>query len=626
MEEKIISKNTNFYFIKIPRDTGEPLDLNRSPSDFQEILHPKGVYVICDFQIQRFFIWVGKEAKNLSQIQRAKKFAIQTQKEVKRDYGVDTKVEYCPQGKEPKMFIDAYSPLSQQSSSEKTEKEEVSVETAGTEEKVSVETSEMEEETTVHAPLSEEIKEKIDVMLHTHPEPVLPKGVTYDQYVAYCDVHKPFGIDKFGKPFLFQQGENSKVAHRLDMGNRSDWGALRKTGLGWKLNPTFFIACLFFIPPIIIYPLLHYLYIDFETALLALDKELFANLPYLLATVLIVLIIGYCFESFDRLLKPYGEESASFKILWRNELEYLKFESGFFERTYHNNWLKLGAMVFILYISYASYLIISPDFYVRLHPDVPDWFRFVDYIINLGIGLLLFLTCTFLVAVFRGLFILGNLAEDRSKLSISGYRDMISKVVKNITKAYTDNQTIVDLDGVYHFSGKTFYEFQRGNRRIGELLFNIAAYLIAVCLIAGIGLFLVNIFDLLPPAISDGAAIFSGAITIFAILCFGIFILPQLSLHKFLKEFKYSLIDSLSELKSRLEFIYFDGFLHPTNLSQIHPEFTSLEVVKDVLKFIDEIIDEVYGYGTWSYDFPEILKVVVIALSTLIPLGLDFLT
>ena len=35
---------------------------------------------------------------------------------------------------------------------------------------------------------------------------------------------------------------------------------------------------------------------------------------------------------------------------------------------------------------------------------------------------------------------------------------------------------------------------------------------------------------------------------------------------------------------------------------------------------IKDIITEIYSYGTWSYDFPEIMKVVIMAAFTLLPL------
>ena len=42
------------------------------------------------------------------------------------------------------------------------------------------------------------------------------------------------------------------------------------------------------------------------------------------------------------------------------------------------------------------------------------------------------------------------------------------------------------------------------------------------------------------------------------------------------------------------------------------------------MNFIKQKSEEVKGYGTWSYDFPEVLKLILVVASTLIPIILPF--
>lgn len=617
-----MSESRNFYVLKYLQ-TNEILDLKITETDVRNHLDSDLIFIIFHFNSGQIFLWLGSNVQSQIYIENAKNYANQTQLQVREQYGVDSKIILCTEGHESpefqQLFMDGIGKSSSLAASTPIAIQESPPNPFLSEKK--------NDTTPVVRTISNEIKLKIEEMLKNKPDPELLEGFSYTDYVEYCEEKAPFGKDSYGKAFLFPQKKGSKAAHRLDMTPKSDLSALRNSGLGWKLYPTIPVALIFFLPCIIIFPLLYYYYGHPELVGAVLYKELFANLPFVAVAFFLVLLIGYCFVSFDDLLKPYGKDHESFKILWRDELEYLKFECRFFETTYHMNWIKLGAVAFFIFMGFSIYSLVAPEFYLPTFfaDDMPLWIRWFFLINNLGIALLVFLMVTFLLAVFKGLFILGGLAEDKEKLSISGYKNMIKSVIEKLTKAQIEKIEIIDNEGVINFTGKTFYEFQRGNRKVGELLFNIAAILIGICILAGIGLFIAGLSGALPENLENQIQQFSGAVTFMAIMSFGIFVFPQLSLHKFLKEFKFRLTDSFSEMKSRLEFIYYDCLIHPELIPKLNPEWKSIDDIRTQIEMSEKMVEESKGYGTWSYDFPEILKVVGIAISTLIPLFLDYI-
>ncbi|MHA1791082.1 MAG: hypothetical protein ACTSVI_00470 [Promethearchaeota archaeon] len=140
---------------------------------------------------------------------------------------------------------------------------------------------------------------------------------------------------------------------------------------------------------------------------------------------------------------------------------------------------------------------------------------------------------------------------------------------------------------------------------------------------AGIVLWLITITGVLVE-IEANIIAFSVALSGFAFLSFGIFIIPQLKLHGYLKEFKYSLVDEFSFILSRLEYLYFESLVNPRMIESLGLDWKSRDDLMRDIEFIKAMIEETKSYGTWSYDFPEVMKMVIVGLSTTIPLILSF--
>jgi len=466
------------------------------------------------------------------------------------------------------------------------------------------------------------------IIASNYDEAELAIGETFENYVIRIDATAPYGRDKNGVAHLFPlDGHQDNIAWREGMGYRTDWGGIRKTGIGWKLNPTIFIALFFFLPGWIIIPLLYYLESgSTEIFIQAILDSTVINLPFIIIVFFLTMIIAFGMNGLDELLKPYGKHHNSIKLLFKDELEYLKFSKKFFWDVTNYRWMKLGSIGFFAYCINIIFFILDIDAYrASMVVLIPDWSIWLIVLMNIGIALIIFLLFTFVLAIFYGLFRIGNLGSDRSKLSIAKFGNMITTINEMLAEAQIKKTKLMDTQKRLDISGKTYYEFQRGNRKIGEFLFRFAAFLIMMCVIFGILIWLANILNLVPEELRTNLTIFILAFTIFAIMCFGIFILPQFKLHKFLKQFKLSLIDQYSSLIARLEYLYFEGMIHTDVLPQIDEEWQTRRDLLTDIELIKEMIGEVKSYGTWSYDFPEIMKLIVIGAATGIPLFLTFI-
>jgi len=464
------------------------------------------------------------------------------------------------------------------------------------------------------------------VIAETIDDAVLAEGESFEDYVQRIDATKPYGTDPEGVAHLFPMGKHKgEKAWREGMEYRSDWGGFRRTGIGWKLNPTIIIILILFVPVIFLLPLVYLFYVSPEFYMLALIRELSIQIPLILLGVFLVLLTGYGTTHLDDLLKPYGKDHGSVKLLFKDDLEYLKFSRKLIWEVSNYKWMKIGAIGFFayLFIGFQSLWDLELWRSGALAP-IPDWSRFLIIPATIGTAVLVFFIITFILGIGIGLFKIGNLGADRSKLSISAFGNMIADINDMITEAQLKKVKLSDFRRKLDVSGRTYYEFQRGNRKIGEFLFNITAILIFLSVTAGIIIWVIGTLNLLGEGLEAQLASVAVITTLFGILSFGIFLFPQLSIHKFLKKFKLTLIDTFSILASRLEYLYFEAMIHPEILAKIDEEWTSRRDLLEDIHLIKELIEEIKGYGTWSYDFPEIMKLVVVAAATMIPILLSF--
>ncbi|NVM35846.1 MAG: hypothetical protein HWN81_09635 [Candidatus Lokiarchaeota archaeon] len=456
----------------------------------------------------------------------------------------------------------------------------------------------------------------------------LRENQTYEEYILEIEKTAPFGRDKHKRAHIIPLKKHlmHEDAWRIDMAFGSDHGKLHNSGLGWKLNPTMLIAILLILPSIIGIPLLNLFYGTFETFIASLIQEFSISLPILILVFILVLFIRYTKENLEALIKPYEKNSKSVRLLFINELEYLKFVKQLCYDVYSMKWLYWGFIGFLLYQPVGLANIIIPGYWQNGQPaDIPYLFSLITIPSSLLYGLIIVMIFAFIIAIFSGLFSLGNLGKDRTKLSIYKYGKMISNINKIMLIAVLEKKKLRDIDIRLDLSGRTFYEFQRGNRKIGEYLFNIATILIIISIATGIALWVIDFINIFPAVISDNFIFIYIVIFIFGMVSLGIFILPQFTIHRFLKRFKYKLVDRFASLISRMEYLYFEALKDSSILPFIDDRWKQRQDLVEDMNYLKSKIEEVKSYGTWSYDFPELMKLILVVAGTLVPLILPFL-
>lgn len=457
----------------------------------------------------------------------------------------------------------------------------------------------------------------------------LKKKESMEEYIKRMDETKPYGVGFKGKACLFPQKNKFPsyyCAVRPDMPYQGDWSAFRKTGIGWKLNPTLYIAFFFFFLPILGYPLFYVLYGYPELFWDVFWKRFLLNIPFIIIVTFFTKLIGYILSSIDDLIKPYGKKKEPIQLLFIDELEYYKFTYKFSEKAYNGWWFIIGFLGFVSVLIFDIYSLFNINsFRETLLAPIPDWTIILEFIKYIGIGFVIFQLIMFFVAIIYGLFYIGNLGADPEVLSINEYNKMISSIINRVSEALKNKTKISESETELELYGRTFYEFQRGNRIIGEFLFNISIMLIIFSLAFEIGVWLIYIFQLTQGVLSQWFFMFSILSFVFIGLSIGIFILPQIYIHGLLKKFKNNLIDYFSIFASRLEYLYYESMINHDFLSIVGEWNSRKDLLKDIER-IEKKIEKIKDYGTWSYDFPgKIRNVIFVGLSPIIPFIQPFL-
>ncbi|MFX0100129.1 MAG: hypothetical protein ACFFCS_11160 [Candidatus Hodarchaeota archaeon] len=453
----------------------------------------------------------------------------------------------------------------------------------------------------------------------------LKDGTSFKEYIDWIEREKPYGPnrDKYGELYIFPNQPPLSVAWSEDMKREDEMDGLfeRLFGLDSKFKPPVLIAMLLVFPNMLLSPLFYMMNEAEWTLNITLadySQKLIAGGAIFGILVFLSYLMSYSLNKLNNLLKPYGKDKESLELLFINKLEFYKHGKKVFHSVFNMKWWAVGAIagagaaIGLFWNGYPAYM-------TNLRIAIPGWTFITIILQNIAISLMVLLLAIFLCGILSGLTTITNLADDRSKLSVEKFREMIENVTKRVSKAQTLKTTLKDGEGDLIATGRTYFEFQRGNRKIGEFLFSLATIMIMVCVLIAVMLFLLNILNFLPAHFEASMNIWTVGITVVGVLSLLIFILPQVSIHQYLQKFKYSLIDSYSELISRLEYIYFESMVDRSVLSRISENWEEKTDVIEDINLLKEMIEEVKSYGTWAYDFPEVMKLIAVAASTVIP-------
>jgi hypothetical protein len=176
------------------------------------------------------------------------------------------------------------------------------------------------------------------------------------------------------------------------------------------------------------------------------------------------------------------------------------------------------------------------------------------------------------------------------------------------------------------FVGKTYFEFQRANREIGEFLFKIALTIILFLIFFQVSISVLLSLNFIQSPLT---LFYFNTFTILSIILIFvsviIFIFPQLYIHRILKEFKNELIDVYYTLASRLEYLYYASMINQDILKDKAEWDSRRAILKDISR-LESNIETVRAFGTWSYDFPnKIKRSIFVILSPLISLSIPLI-
>lgn len=451
----------------------------------------------------------------------------------------------------------------------------------------------------------------------------LNENQTFKEYMDEIDdaLEPKYKEDIRGKRYLFPQ-KKLYYAHRPDIKPGEDWNPFRKSGIGWKLNPTIYLAFFFFGIPFLAYPLV-YLFMGYPNfALTAFLNEFWIDITFIIIVVFFTSIIGYSIKTIDSYLRTYGKNKEKMQKLFTDELEYLKFSIRYYEKTYSVLWMVFGFIPFLITIVFSFLNFNNISFYEHLTLiSLPEWTNLFNLFRGIGISLVLFQIVTFNGSLIYGQLHLGSLGKNPGTLSITQYHNVLVNIIKLAENALTTREKDENALEKVKFVGGTYFEFQRANRVVGELLFDIAKKYLFVLIPFEISIDILTLFQIIQSkTILNFFMVFRISTISLMILTVFMFILPQRYIHKRLRDFKSELIDTYSILASRLEYMYYATLIDAHFLDAFDEWDTRDQILRDIDR-VEKNIEKVQAYGTWSYDLiNKTKKATIIILSPVLSL------
>jgi hypothetical protein len=157
---------------------------------------------------------------------------------------------------------------------------------------------------------------------------------------------------------------------------------------------------------------------------------------------------------------------------------------------------------------------------------------------------------------------------------------------------------------------------------IGEYLFRVTAFLIFIWVLAAMVSFAISFAF---PQLTDTSFIYSIICFAFSVVSLILFIFPQVMIHVRLKRYKASIIDLFNKKVEQIHDSFIKSFRYKDYLNEQEAAWTSRKDLYEEIEMIESYLNRMNSFGTWSYDFPEILKLIAVGFSTLLPIVLRLL-
>ncbi|MHA1848824.1 MAG: hypothetical protein ACTSYS_04745 [Promethearchaeota archaeon] len=317
---------------------------------------------------------------------------------------------------------------------------------------------------------------------------------------------------------------------------------------------------------------------------------------------------NFVVKDLDQMMHVDGNKSNFIRMMFVSDSEYVKYTRFFYDTIWNKKQaiIALGFATSIL----AFFLLTFRGFGIGIRDKIYPWpiwgeintimFYYFFFILSSYIALLFSVLNNLLYA-------LSKIGKDHEKLSLNLYINNLSFLL-NEGKISSLNEN--DFAASY-------YVFQRGNRIIGEFLFRVSGILVLMWTIIALISFLLS---LVLKVYADFVVIYIFSALLLDVISIGFFIFPQIEIHLKLKRYKYLIIDIFNKKLEELNDLFVMSFRHEDILAEINSRWKTRQELYEEVYMIESYLKRVDMFGTWSYDFPEVLKIIAVALVALLPI------
>ena len=294
-------------------------------------------------------------------------------------------------------------------------------------------------------------------------------------------------------------------------------------------------------------------------------------------------------KAVDHVNNIFFDDQRTIK-LFKNEEAFVKYRTSFYRTLYNKKEL----IISVIYLGVIIYIAIG----VFTNQTLSIYFiiGYLLYLFLYGLVVLAFGSGTWYVFT---IFYKFYKFVPKQELSISNYLTWFNKLISS-------SQTL-DAKELQ----TTLYTFQHNTRVIGQFLFSFFFRFIIFLVVIDLIIYLPSFID---PNVNTAASIFWVPGTLMFIV---LFVLAQYKIHIILKEAKEKVIDGLN--------IFYNNFKLSLYQMFYDKNWEEQKGIMEQISFIKSELDEISAMGTWTYDFPAILKMVAVSLITIIPLIFEFL-
>jgi len=341
------------------------------------------------------------------------------------------------------------------------------------------------------------------------------------------------------------------------------------------------------------------------------------SIYYYLFLILISILIKigkFGVNELDQLFHEDGNKSKIILNLFISKEAYNEFSEQFYKKLFNRKIALVILIPLVLMIIYSVFNFEGPGIWIggiRYTSNIFfDWFAVL--IIDLTLFLWSALVFLIIAVLINGLRALMQIQSDKEKLSLTTYMNNLKVIMFRRKLGELDSKNL----------STSYYTFQRSNRYIGEYLFRITLYFMILFTIVSFITFLIYLFVQTFRTIAISFII--GAV-IFSILSLNIFIIPQIRLHFFLKNTKRETIQIFKKKIEELDNYFLLHYQDIQLLEKINPKWKRVKGLKDEMVMLGLYQQRIERLSTWAYDLPDLLKLIMGSLTSVIPLILSAL-